>query len=121
MFIFSLKPVIAAANFFFFFTSYHSVLGKKHLQCLILIKLLLHFNFLRTKKCSPVALSFNQRHTFSSSVYYFTHFTLYRPCRKAANVIEGRAGMKYITCNLLLSNRAWHTGDSLGSSEVRCP
>lgn len=79
-----------------------------------LIKLLLHFNFIRSKKCSPVALSFNQRPTFSSSVSYFLHFTLYQQCRKAANVIKGRAGMKRITCNLLLSNRAWHTGDSLG-------
>lgn len=91
---------------FFFFTCYQSVLGKKHFQCLILIKLFLHFNFLHTKQCSPVDLSFNQRLIFSSSPSYLTQLTLHWRCRKAANVIRGRAGMKFITCNLLLSNRA---------------
>lgn len=113
LFITSLKASYCRSYSFFFFSCYQSVLGKKHFQCLILIKLFLHFNFLHTKRCSPADLSFNQRLIFSSSPSYLTQLTLHWRCRKAANVIEGRAGMKFITCNLLLSNRAQHTRDSL--------
>lgn len=86
-----------------------------------LIRLLFHFNFIHSKKCCPVALSFNQRPTFGSSASYFLHFTPYQQCRKAANIIRGRAGMKCITCDLLLSDRAGHTGTRWCSSEARRP